>query len=58
MTQEDRTSAPAQKRTSPAAMLAMSKAFAKVARETNDANLQKQAAELNAAASQRRETVT
>jgi hypothetical protein len=58
MTQEDRTSAPAQKRTSPAAMLAMSKALAKVARETNDANLKKQAAELNAAASRRRETVT
>ena len=58
MTQEDRTSAPAQKRTSPAAMLTMSKALAKVARETNDANLKKQAAELNAAASRRRETVT
>jgi hypothetical protein len=58
MTQEDRTSAPTQKRTSPAAMLAMSKALAKIAWQTNDANLKKQAAELNAAASRRRATGT
>lgn len=50
MTQEDQTSAPAQKRTSPAAMLAMSRAIEKVARETNDADLAKQAAELKARA--------
>jgi hypothetical protein len=48
--------APAPKRTSPAAMLAMSKALAKVALETKDADLAKHAEELAKAARSRRET--
>ena len=56
MTKEDRTSAPAQKRAAPAAMLAMSRAIEKVAKETNDANLAKHAADLAKAVRWRRET--
>ena len=53
---DDRARAPAQKRTSPAAMAAMSAAMSKVARETKDADLAKQAEALKAAAVSRRET--